>query len=269
MKIKYGVILIVLTLTVPSGISQMKPTISAGAHYWYGMLDYSTASHGDIDVDVDAANVYGPYISIGLGKFSLGGALYMGTFALDYGRDGVYVDDDENEYRMYPDGEHLTLNRKRTDLNLSLGARVLPRISLFAAIKSLSYREDDSRQVQDEDDDLLDADYDLEQTCLLVGGGFQGVVALPRLPVFLYYSFAYLFGSMKYREELAIDNGTVSLVDDDYGTNVKSGAVGIGYRFRPGLSVTAGYRAEIMQTKDLDLEEKIHGLVITVGYTFR
>jgi len=268
MKITYGTILLVLILTVPSGMSQMKPAISVGAHYWYGMLDYSTASHGDIDVDVDAAHVYGPYINIGLGKFTLGGALYMGTFGMDYGRDGVYVDDDENEYSMYPDGEHLTLNRKRTDLNLSLGVRVIPRISLFVAIKSLSYREDDSRQVQD-DDFYYNAEYDLEQTCFLYGGGFQGVVTLPRFPIFLYYSFAYLFGSMKYREELTIDNNTASLVDDDYGTNVKSGAVGIGYRFRPGLSVTAGYRAEIMETKDTDLEEKIHGLVITVGYTYR
>jgi hypothetical protein len=267
MKITYGTIFLILILTVPSAMSQMKPAISVGAHYWYGMLDYSTASHGDIDVDVDAAHVYGPYINIGLGRFTLGGALYMGTFGLDYGRNGVYVDDEENEYRMVPDGEHLTLDRKRTDLNLSLGARVLPRINLFVAIKSLSYREDDSRQVQD--GDVSDAEYDLEQTCFLYGCGFQGIVILPRLPVFLYYSFAYLFGSMKYREELAIDNDTVYLLDDDYGTNVKSGAVGIGYRFRPGLSMTAGYRAEIMETKDLDLDEKIHGLVITVGYTFR
>ena len=233
-------------------------TISIGGHYWYAGLDYSPV--GFENVEVDPAHMYGPYINVSLNKFFIGSSIFFGTFSMDFGS-GIVFYDRWGGYFEYT-GNSLVLDNKRMDLNFSAGYRILPRLSIFAAVKKLSYKVDKNVEVLGID--YYDGNYSVETSGMLFGGGVSGVISAPRMPFFLFYSGTYLAGTMNNEWSFDVEGQNQNGDEWEFDSNITAITLGVGHRMDSGLTIMVGYRADF--SGEDEGEEKIHGIMATISY---
>lgn len=248
-----GIVLFFGVASVPA-----QTTVTLGGHYWYAGLDYSPV--GFEDVDVDPAHMFGPYINLSMGRLFLGSSVFFGTFDMDFGRDIVFYDR-WGGYFEYT-GNSLLLSSKRTDLNFSAGYRIFPRVSIFAAVKSLSFKID--KDVEVLGIDYYDGKYSVETSGLLFGGGVSGVLGGPRMPIFFFYSATYLAGTMSTDWSFQVEGQNQNDGEGEFDTNITAITLGLGHRTDSGLTIMVGYRADF--SGEDEGEEKIHGIMATVAY---
>jgi len=218
--------------------------ITFGGHYWYAESDYK----GDRfeNIDISPGNMFGPYLNVRLGRFILGSSLFFGTF--------------EWEDRSYS----VAMDINRSDLNFSLGYAFAPRFNVFAAVKRLSLTGEMSGTFPDTDERV--GRLEKEYKGLLYGAGVSGFLPFRRSRLFLFWSAAYLMGTVDGREEFAEEIDAPIRWDGEFETDITSLTVGVGYQIPSGLAVMVGYRADLSGE---DNEETIHGVMATLAYTVR
>lgn len=226
---------IVFCLAAGIGFAQSRTTITVGANYWYAAPDYKGWSFKGIDVG--PGNMFGPYISLRAGRVTLGSSLFFGSFQW---KSGLY----EGVHRR------LDLEVKRNDLNFSVGYIVFRNLNVFGALKSVSLKGEKTFAFLE--------DYALEYKGTLYGGGFSSAVRFHRSPLFIFWSAAYLQGTMKKTER-----GNERSID----TQITSLTIGLGFQIPSGLALLVGYRADL-GSRDA-AETKVQGPLATLAYTIR
>jgi len=240
---------ILVCLIVAGSVFAQGTIVTIGGSYWRGMVKGQTT----ISDESKAGNLFGPYINLRFDKVTLGGSWFFGKW--DFGTAN-------NTYEL-----------KRSDLNLSLGYSLSNNFTLFGAYKILKLTAK-----FDEEDYWTGATTTEEQEVWNVpyfGGGASLTFPFQNSPLFLFGSAAYLVH--------AKDEMTIKYLSQDYKTkvddNITSFTVGLGARLDSGVSILAGYRADVHKAKNNDDEGaaslggseglKINGLFATIAFTFR
>jgi hypothetical protein len=242
---KHLVCLFVGFLVIVQGRLLLSQTvITFGGHYWYAESDYK----GDRfeNIDISPGNMFGPYLNVRLGRFILGSSLFFGTF--------------EWEDRSYS----VTMDINRSDLNFSLGYAFAPRFNVFAAVKRISLTGEMSGAFPDTDERV--GRLEKEYKGLLYGAGVSGFLPFRRSRLFLFWSAAYLMGTIDGREESIIEELEPVRWDGEFETDITALTVGVGYQIPSGLALMVGYRADLSGENN---EETIHGIMATLAYTVR
>jgi hypothetical protein len=88
--------------------------LEAGGQYWYAKPDMKGQNLES--VEVGPGHLFGPYVHLQVGRFSVGTSMFFGSF------------DWEDEAA----GEDF--EAKRTDLNFRAGVDLFPKLNVFAAV---------------------------------------------------------------------------------------------------------------------------------------
>ena len=221
-----------------SGTLHSQTAISFGGHYWYANSEFRGEAFENIEIN--QTSMYGPYLNLRVGRFTLGSSIFFGTFNWEY-----------KDYQV-------DIDMKRNDLNFSAGFSILPRITLFGAVKVLSFtgEREDSRLGR----------FDREIKGTMYGGGISGFMPFQRSRFFLFWSAAYLSGTLDDSEELPDADRLPQRYDFEYDYSITALTISLGYSIQPGLALMAGYRADLAGENN---EETIQGLIATLAYTVR
>jgi hypothetical protein len=242
-------IVIVCSVILGSGVIHSQTALTIGGHYWRAAPDLQTTVEG---VEINPGNMYGPYLNLRIGKLTLGSSLFFGTFKFEF------------------ENTDFSFDLSRKDMNFSLGYSILPRITIFGAVKILSYTGEKELSFIDEWGWEFIASYEQENKGTLYGGGISCVIPFTGSPVFLFGSAAYLIGTMEWMESYKEDGWEVIGYDGEYDTSIMAITGGIGFQTRSGLTFMVGYRADLSNVEEEDAgEEKIHGIMATAAYTIR
>jgi len=218
--------------TTANVLSQLYTGVTVGGHYWYAAPDYKGEAFREIKVG--SGNMVGPYLSLRKGRFTLATSIFMGTFTWNY-----------TNYNF-------NLDIKRNDLNFLAGYSVSPRFTIFGAMKNLSLKGNK---------DLTK----FESKKTVYGGGVSSVLPFLGSSFFLYWSAAYLYGTMKTTESIFVEGENVYNYNDHSNTGITSLTFGLGFRASSGLTIMGGYKADL----NGEVEKKIHGIMATATYTIR
>ena len=259
-KMTIRFILAFCIVALPS-MARTRPAITIGGNYWYAQRDLSGEYWTDIKSK--AGNMFGPYASIRLGKWLFGSSMFFGTFS-EYGiHDELY----ERKY---------SFANKRSDLNFSLGYAIHNRVNVFAALKNLSFNADEEeRSTYDIDGDTWYGKRKIVDKGTMFGGGASGLFRSSKSPLFLYWSAAYLIGSRTTSDRVTSVEGQTVDYSPDFKTDnsITALSAGIGIQTRAGITVLAGYRADILNfktdTQNMNGKENLNGVSITLAYTLR
>jgi hypothetical protein len=266
MKIVQGVIVSIIIIFMFTGFcfAQGKPAITIGASYWRAALDYQES--GDMNLDIDPGNMYGPYLNLRFGKITIGSSIFLGGFKFNYGDYLMPVTVNGYSYDAYGDMYVAVISDyaptvKRTDINFSLGYNLTRRISIFGAYKSMKLKRDEETYTGNiyTWDYIYDIYYDEGQGEITTesfeikggyyGGGLSLLLPFVNSPLFAFGSAAYLAANDK-------DN-----------TDITAFTAGLGYYSKSGLTIMAGYRADL--SGEGEGQEKINGFMATMAYTVR
>ncbi len=266
MKVVRGTILSIVIILMFTGacFAQGKPAITIGGSYWLAALDYKESS--DMNIDIDPGNMYGPYLNLRLGKITIGSSIFLGGFKFNYGNYIMPVTVGGYSYDAYGDMyvaeiTDYTPTVKRTDINFSLGYNLTRRISIFGAYKSMKLSRDEETYTGDiytwdyiydiyyyeGQGDITTESFELKGS--YYGGGISLLLPFVNSPLFGFGSAAYL------------------IANDENNSDITAVTAGLGYYSKSGLSIMAGYRADL--SGEGEGQEKINGFMATIAYTVR
>lgn len=247
MKQKMILAIVGCTLLFWLGVGYGQTAVTVGGHYWYAQPDYK----GDFyeNVDISPGNMFGPYLNLRVGRIAIGSSMFFGSFNWDY-----------------PDFDY-NFDINRQDMNFSLGVAVLPRFTIFGAIKNLKLSGEDEFSFIDDWGFSWNGRVSVENKGTLYGGGVSGVVPFSASPLFLFWSAAYLTGEMELSSSSYLDGQLLEELSEKGDVNITAVTVGLGYQTRSGLALMVGYRADF--SGEDEGEERIHGVLATLAYTIR
>jgi len=258
-----------LLLLMGSAIGQNATTYTVGAGVW--MPGYALVYTGSLDdmedYELGSGTYFGPYLAVNHGRWNFGASLLVGTLS---------PDDKEMLWEGY--------EAKRTDLNLTVGYRVISTSSvsgnLFAGLKYVKetatsdnwlwsvYTVDTWEFIQWYDE------YDATSSGTLYGAGASLVVPFGTSSFYAYGSMAYLMGSMELENNLGpteYNPEGYSSWDESYDLHLFALTAGIGYRFPDGIGLNLGYRGDLFGQDDADeadYSQRLSGIVLNASYTF-
>jgi hypothetical protein len=253
-----AIVTLVLLVSLGGVFAQNQTTFTIGGGMWspsYKMV-YTGNEDNMEDFDLGTGSYIGPYLALNNGRFNFGASMLLGTLNID----------DKDLWSGY--------SVKRTDLNFTLGYRVLNTSALSGNLfLGLKYVKNNATA-----DDMfyyyIDPEtyeyfywtdkYDVTTTGTLVGGGASLVIPFGTSNFYSYGSLAYLTGTLS--EENSISD--YSYLDIDYKTDVVALNVGLGYRFQGGFGVNVGYRGDFYSTEESDYADRLAGLILNASYTF-
>jgi hypothetical protein len=142
-------------------------------------------------------------------------------------------------------------------------------VNLFFGLKNVSLKGDGSFPISWVDEYGypidLEGTLELESKGTLMGGGLSGVIPFQRSPWFLFWSGAYLSGTLDATSSMSAMGETLWGSNEKLNTGVYSYTGGIGFRTPSGLSILVGYRGDSSEAEDG--KENIGGFMATVAYT--
>jgi len=260
---------VMLMLAAGFSLAQTATTVTVGAGAWmpgYSWV-YTGNQNGMDDFKLGNASYFGPYLAINQGRLNFGASMLIGTLKAD-----------DQDYAW--EG----LEAKRTDLNFTLGYRILSTTSVsgnvFAGLKYI--KEDqtaDSWYWEGFDVNTGEAMwwydvYDATVSGIMYGAGVSLVVPFGSSNVYAYGSMAYLLGTLKTENNLNstdINPNGYSSWDTEDDTHLFAMTLGLGYRFPSGFGLNLGFRGDLYGNKasdEIDYAQRLSGLVLNASYTF-
>ncbi|HOT97891.1 MAG TPA: hypothetical protein PLG50_00025 [bacterium] len=260
---------LLLLLTAGLSLAQTKTTYTVGAGMWMPAYSwvYTGNESGMDDYELGNGSYFGPYLAVNSGRWNFGASMLIGTLKAD-----------DQEYAWQG------LEAKRTDLNFTLGYRLISTTSLSGnAFIGLKYLKED--QTADswywtgysvDTGDYIDwyDKYDATVSGAMYGAGVSLVVPFGGSNLYAYGSMAYLLGTLKTENNLKstdVNPNGYSSWDTEDDTHLFALTLGMGYRFPSGFGLNLGYRGDLYGNEasdEFEYAQRLAGLVLNASYTF-
>ena len=264
--------------------AQNRTIYTAGLSWWGSSFSWETED-GEKIGDIGTGNMVGPYLSISKGRWNFGTSLLWGSFPVE----------DLERFSSTSDFEIADQSMGRGDLNFTLGYRILPIVNLFVGVKYINWTVNATVRTSDQyyDPDTftfypytINSDVELSENGAMFGFGASLSVPFGTSGMYGFFTLAGMGGTLKNETNVVSKLSEDSYVPPSFGDTEATYSesedvdavlaavnLGIGYRFRSGLGMNLGYRADLFSetVDDPNAENpriRVEGLLLTFSYTF-